>query len=355
MENLPVGMIAALLGLVVGMVMGLAARFGGFGTLSAVRSAWELGDQRRVRLWGIVIGVAIVATFALDAFGVVRIAASPYHALPFRPIPAILGGIAFGYGMALAGNCGFEALVRTGAGDVRALIIAALIGISAMMTVSGPLSFLTTLAQSTPAAPIPTGIAHFLSGEVGLSPFFFAVIAAAFFIAMGLSYLPLRHSPQRLAWGVAVGLAVALSFAGMTWVHENTAGRATVDGPSFAVPMGQALLALMLPAEEGLSFAVGLAGGVFGGAFLGALFRGFHRAAFVEEQVALGRITLGAALMGIGGAVATGDIIGQGLSAMATLAWSGPVTALSILGGCWLGRGWLIAPQPDAPYFSSRA
>lgn len=352
MQNLPVGVIATAIGLIVGVVLGLAARFGGFGTLSAIRSAWELGDQRRVRLWGIVIGVAIVATFALDAFGLIRMSATPYHAMPLRPIPAILGGLAFGYGMALAGNCGFEALVRTGAGDVRALIIAAVIGISAMMTVSGPLSFLTELARNSYAAEVPVGIAHFLSGEVGLSPFFFAVVIAALFIAMGLAYIPLRRSPQRMIWGVAVGLAVAFALAGMTWVHENTAGRVPVDGPSFAVPMGQALLSLMLPAEEGLSFAAGLAGGVLLGAFLGALFRGFHRTTYVEERVALGRVTFGAALMGIGGAVAQGDMIGEGLSAMATLAWSAPLTIGAILTGCWLGRSKAALSRSEMPFAS---
>ncbi|MFM2356942.1 MAG: hypothetical protein RLZZ528_2678 [Pseudomonadota bacterium] len=350
MEVLPVGGIAALVGLVVGLIMGFAARFGGFGTLSALRSAWELGDQRRVRLWGIIIGVAIVATFALDAFGYVRIAETAYHAGPLRPIPAILGGFAFGVGMALAGNCGFEALVRTGAGDVRALIIAAVIGITAMMTVSGPLSFLTDLARSSYAVETPVGIAHFLSGEVGLSPFFFAVILASLFIAMGLAYIPLRRSPQRLAWGAAVGLSVAFAFAGLTWIDASPAGPAQVDGPSFAVPMGQALLALMLPAEQGQSFAAGLVAGVLLAAFLGAIFRGFHRAAHTETHITLGRVTLGAALMGIGGAVAAGDIIGQGIGAMATLAWSGPVTLIAIFAGCWLCRGRLVAPQSSALY-----
>lgn len=348
MQNLPLGAIAALMGLAVGIVMGLAARFGGFGTLSAIRSVWEFGDQRRVRLWGIVVGVAIIATYALDSFGLVRLAATPYHANLWSPFGAVLGGVAFGYGMALAGNCGFEALVRAGAGDLKALIISTLIGITAMAVGAGPLAPLFHAVFPQVPTDLPEGIASAIGNEIGLSPFFFAVVIAGFCIAAGLNHAPLRQSPSRLAWGVAVGLAVAASLAGTTWLYEQSLGRLAVDGPSFAAPLGQALLALMLPPDVGLTFGAGLVAGVLVGAVLGAVVRGFHRDHPDEAPVALGRITGGAALMGIGGAVAGGDVIGQGLTATATLAWSGPVTLLAILGGCWLGRKWLVEPTPDA-------
>jgi hypothetical protein len=345
MDALPVGMIAALMGLAAGAVLGLAARFGGFGTLSALRAHWEIGDQRRVRLWGIVLGVAIVCTFALDAFGNARIAATPYHAQPWYPVATVLGGLMFGYGMALAGSCGFEALVRAGAGDLRALVVAAILGITAMMLTEGPLGPLRSLAVSLTPSVSLTGIAQWLSAQIGLSPFFFAVILAACLIASGLSYEPLRRSPERLLWGVAVGVAVAACFAGTTWVHENTAGRVPVDGPSFAAPLGQAILALMRPPEEGLSFAAGLVGGVFLGALLGAVFRGFFRASDLDEPLSLGRLVAGGALMGAGGALAAGDMIGQGLSAIAVLAWSGPVMLVAVLAGILAGRRWLLAPH----------
>lgn len=350
MQNLPLGAIAALMGLAAGVIMGLAARFGGFGTLSAIRSAWEFGDQRRLRLWGIVLGVAIMATYALDSFDLIRLTATPYHANMWNPIGAIIGGLAIGYGMALAGNCGFEALVRAGAGDVKALIISTIIGITALSVTTGPLAPLFHLAIPQVPAEMPEGIATALGNGIGLSPFFFAVIIAAFCIAAGLNHAPLRHAPGRVIWGVLVGLAIAMSFVGTTWVYEHALGKTAVEGPSFAAPLGQALLALMLPASDGLNFSAGLVAGVLLGAFLGAIVRGFHRDHPDEAPVALGRITGGAALMGVGGALAGGDVIGQGLTATATLAWSGPVTMLAILAGCWLGRKWLLEPTPDADY-----
>ncbi|MFN0116616.1 MAG: YeeE/YedE family protein [Paracoccaceae bacterium] len=349
LEAMPVGAIAAVIGVIAGLVLGLAARFGGFGTLSALRAAAELGDQRRVRLWGIVIGVAIVASFALDTLGYARIAATPYHAQGWYPVAVVLGGLTFGYGMALAGSCGFEALVRAGAGDLRALVIVAVLGIAALAVTSGPLAGLKAMAVAATPLVAPTGIAQWLSGQIGLSPFFFAVILAACLIASGLSYLPLRRSPARLLWGVAVGLTIAGCFAATTWLNASTIGRMPVDGPSFATALGQGLLALMTPPEGSLSFAAGLTGGVLLGAFLGALFRGFFRASELDEPLSLGRIVSGAALMGFGGALAGGDLVGQGMTGMAVLAWTAPVAMVSILAGCALGHRWVATAAPAAP------
>lgn len=349
MDAMPVGVIAGMIGTAAGLVLGLAARFGGFGTMSALRAAVELGDQRRVRLWGVVIGVAIAVTFALDALGYVRIAATPYHAQGWYPAAVVLGGLMFGYGMALAGSCGFEALVRAGAGDLRALVIAAVLGITAMAATAGPLARLKALAVEATPMVAPTGITQFLSEQVGLSPTFFAFIIAALLIAAALSYVPLRRAPGRLLWGVAVGVAVAVCFAGTTWVHVSTVGRVPVDGPSFAVALGQGLLALMTAPEEGLTFSAGLAAGAFLGALLGAVFRGFFRASELDEPLSLGRIVSGAALMGLGAALAGGDVIGQGITAMTVLAWTAPVALVSILAGCWLGARWIHVTDPDTP------
>lgn len=114
MEELPYGLLAALIGLVGGIVLGLAARLGEFCTLGALKSAIYGQDQKRLRLWGIVLGVAILGTQFGALGGWVDLSASFYHALAWSPMASIFGGLIFGYGMALAGNCGFGALVRFG-------------------------------------------------------------------------------------------------------------------------------------------------------------------------------------------------------------------------------------------------
>jgi len=342
MESLPLGMMAGLIGVVTGCVLGLAARFGGFGTLSALRAAVEMGDQRRVRLWGIVCGTAIIATFMLDSIGFVRIAATPWHSIAWVPVASVAGGIFFGYGMALAGSCGFEALVRAGAGDLRALVIVAIIGISASALQTGPLSDLRALLVPETPAGVPQGAAHWMATGFPMSPFFFATMIGAVLIASALAYAPLRQSPGRILWGASVGLAVAFCLAGTTWLNGRTGGVVPVDGPGFSLPLGKAMLYLMAPADYGAMLSAGLVAGVLAGAFAGAVFRGFFRAHHAEANPSLGRMASGAVMMGIGAGLALGDPIGQGISGMATLAWSAPVMILSCLAGCFLGRRWLL-------------
>ncbi len=348
LDMAPIGLIAALVGIVSGAVLGLAARLGGFGTLSAVRAARDMGDQRRVRAWGVVIGVAIVATFMLDSFGLVRSTATPAQAMLWTPWASVAGGLMFGYGMAMAGSCGFEALVRVAAGDLRALVIVAVTGISALAVTAGPFAGLRALAISPAEATAPQGVAHFLSAQVGLSPFFFAVVIAAIAVAMALACMPLRRSPGRLLWAVAAGLAVAFCLAGTTWVHEHTIAAVPVEGPDFAAPLGQAVQFLIGPSDASTMLGAGLVGGVLLGGLIGAVLRGFFRDNHAEANPTLGRMATGALMMGFGAGIAGGDLIGQGISAMATLAWSAPVAAVSMMTGMFLGRRWLVPGEDEA-------
>ena len=52
----------ALIGLIGGIVLGLAARIGRFCTLGAIEDYLYADDDRRLRMWAIAIGVAIICT-----------------------------------------------------------------------------------------------------------------------------------------------------------------------------------------------------------------------------------------------------------------------------------------------------
>ncbi len=348
MQDLPFGVWAALAGLLAGLVLGLAARLGDFCTLGALESALYGEDQKRLRLWGVVLGVGIFGTFLGDAVGLIDISATFYHQIAWNPLASIFGGLLFGYGMAMAGNCGFGALVRFGGGDLRSLVVVVVMGIFAFVALSGPLAPLRTLLFPQQDATGPQGIAADVSAVLGVSPLLVAGVLAAALLVWALSYAPLRARPRQLAWGVAAGVAVVWSFAATSWLANESFGEVQVEGLSFTAPLGRTLIWLMTSTAGGVSFSVGTVCGVLIGALAGSVWRGLFRWEACEDPRELGRQVSGAAMMGVGGVIALGCSVGQGVSAFATLAWSGPVTLVAIALGAAVGLRQLIGGyQPD--------
>lgn len=349
MEAIAPGAMAALVGLSGGVVLGLAARLGDFCTLGALETAVYGGDQRRLRMWGIAIGAAILAAFALDSAGAINLTDLPYHQISWNPIASILGGLVFGYGMALAGNCGFGALARFGGGDVRSLVVVVVIGIVGFMAMNGPLAALrVAVFPELPAEAPHQGYAHLAAGVFNLPAFVPAALVGSGLIAWALAYEPLRTSPRHVFWAAAAGLVIASAFWGTTIVADVTLGAVPVEGHTFTAPLGRSLLWLMTSSAGGISFSVGSVAGVLIGAFAGSLARGRFRWEACEDPRELGRQVAGAAMMGVGGVVALGCSVGQGLSAFASLAYSAPVTLAAIAAGGLLGLRHMIQGfQPE--------
>lgn len=342
MDAMPYGLLAALIGLAGGTVLGLAGRLGNFCTVSAVEMAVYGKDARKLRLWGMVLAVAVLATQFGALAGYIHLEMTFYHELVWNPVASVVGGLMFGYGMAMSGNCGFGALTRMGGGDIRALVIVVVIAIAAYVTLSGPLAPLRMALFPQEDASGPQGILHDLQTYAGLPPALVISVIACGLGFWGLSYGPLRREPHMLFWGVAAGLAVAGCLAGTSWLADSSLGAIDVEGPSFTAPVGRALLFLMTSTAGGISFSVGIVVGVILGGFIGALVRGLFRWEACEDPRELGRAIVGAILMGVGGVVAMGCSVGQGVTAFATLSWSGPVTLAAIAAGCVLGLRHLI-------------
>jgi uncharacterized protein len=340
-DIMPFGAWAAVVGLVGGLVLGLAARLGDFCTLGALESAIWGRDQTRLRLWGIVLGVAILGTQFGALAGWIDLPASIYHSIAWNPLASIFGGLVFGYGMALAGNCGFGALVRFGGGDLRALVVVVVMAIVGFVALSGPLAPLRVALFPQPDALGPQGILHDL-GLSGMAAGAAVVVLAALAIGWALAHAPLRARPGMIGWGVAAGLAVVWCFAGTSWLSAETLGAVQVESLSFTAPVGRTLIFLMTSTAGGITFSVGAVVGVMAGALIGSISRGLFRWEACEDPRELGRQVGGAALMGIGGVVAMGCSLGQGVTAFATLAWSGPVTLAAIGLGAWFGLRQLI-------------
>lgn len=333
---------SAALGLAVGLVLGLAARWGRFCTLGALEDALYGGADLRLRMWAVAIGVAVTGSGAAMAAGLIDPAQTLYLGQVWHPSASILGGLAFGYGMALAGNCGYGALARLGGGDLRSLVIVMVMGLTAYAVLSGP--FAAARVALWPPAPAaqPPGLAHDLARR-GAVPFWVLTTGIGIGAVM-LALWPARMRAARGAvlWGGAVGLAVVAAWVGTGWIARAGFDATPVVAPTFASPLGETMIWVMTASGQPLSFNVGCVSGVVLGALAGSWRRGHFRWEACDDPRELGRQIAGAALMGAGGVVAAGCSIGQGLSALSLLAWSAPVTLAAIALGAAVGLRQMI-------------
>ncbi|MEO1138052.1 MAG: YeeE/YedE family protein [Pseudomonadota bacterium] len=333
----------ALIGAVGGVVLGLAARLGRFCTLGAIEDYLYQNSDIRLRMWGVAIGVAGCASFLLAAVGALDLSQTVYHQLPFSPLAAILGGLLFGYGMSLAGNCGFGALARFGGGDMRSFVIVLVMGVAAYVMLSGPLAgsrlaFVTHTTVSSDTRDYAT----LLSSITGLPMIASGLVLCGALLALSLASRQILSSRRSMFWATMVGLAIASGWAGSYWVAQHGFSAASIVSHTFTAPLGETMLFLMTSSAGGLSFSVGSVLGVLIGAFCGSLIKGHFRWEACEDPRELKRQILGAICMGFGAVLALGCTIGQGISAFSVLALSAPLTLTAIFVGAAFGLRQLI-------------
>ena len=252
------GNVAALAGLFGGILLGLAARLGRFCTLGAIEDYVYGGSDLRLRMWVLAIGTAIFGSFALTAFGAVTPEASFYLSLGWSPVATIVGGLVFGYGMAMAGNCGYGAVARLGGGDLRSFVIVVVMGIAAYATISGPAAHLRVLIfPPQTLADAPQGIAHWLGNLSGAPIWLIGCVIGVAFVAAALSSRAMRRDKAAVFWSVVVGAAVISAWAATTWIANNGFDGTPVVSHTFAAPIGETIFYIMTSSGQTLSFAIG--------------------------------------------------------------------------------------------------
>jgi len=343
LELVPESGAVALVGLVGGILLGLAARIGRFCTLGAIEDFYYGGSTVRLRMWGVALGLAIIGSFCLMQFDLLDPSQTLYLSQAWVPAASIFGGLLFGYGMALSGNCGYGALARLGGGDLRAFVIVLVMGLTAYGTLNGPMAGLRVKLFTAPHPPASSpDIPTLASNVVGLPPLVTGLAVGVLILSFALASRDFLRKPASVFWGVIVGLAIVSGWAGTQWVADHGFEATPVLSHSFSAPLGETLLYLMTSSGNQVSFGVGSVLGVLVGAFAGSLYKGHFRWEACEDHRELRRQILGAALMGVGAVVAVGCSVGQGLSAFSVLAFSGPVTFLAILAGASIGLRQLI-------------
>lgn len=321
-----------------GVVFGVVAQRSHFCTMGCLSDAFLFGSLRRLRVWALALAVALLGSQALDLAGFVDLGASLYRAPTLPWLGILAGGVLFGFGMVLAGGCIGRNLVRLGTGSLKALVTLLVLAVTAHATLAGVLAPLPSALHAVGTVDLAgdIGLHHLIARALGLPPgplgFVLTVVAVVAIVVFVLRDPVLRRSPTDLATGVALG---ALIPAG--WLL--TAGAGQPQSLTFVVPAADGLSALMDGGS--MSFGPALVVGVVLGAALAAAGRGQLRLETFVGRDDMVRHLVGAALMGLGGVLALGCTVGQGLTGVATLSLGSAGALAAIVGGGWWGLRYL--------------
>jgi uncharacterized protein len=333
--------IAVLSGLVIGLLYGSIGLLSGFCMMSSLRGWWAEGDGRLARTFALAMGVAIAASQLLAARGSVDLGRSIYLQPSFSAPVMFFGGLMFGYGMVLSNGCGSRALVLLGKGNLRSFVVIIVLGIFAEMTLKGLIAPARIAAVqvtqfTAKIISLPALLSSFGLNEVYGRMFATSLVSSALII-FAFSHAPFRRSIGQMAAGIAVGLLIAAGWYATGHLGADDFNPVPVTSLTFIAPIADSLQYVMLSTGSTLNFGIATVGGVFAGSLVTALLTGrFELEGYRTPQHML-RSAGGGALMGIGGVMAFGCSIGQGLTGISTLALASFIAVAGILAGTALG------------------
>ncbi|MCA0406451.1 MAG: YeeE/YedE family protein [Proteobacteria bacterium] len=335
-------------GLIIGLLVGYFARRANLCTLGAIESALVGHDWRRMKVFGLSLALALALTQGLVLAGLFEPIATSYVPSRVAFLSIFAGSVMFGLGMALVGTCAFGSLLRLGGGDLRSLITIIVYAVAATMTLRGALaSFriegLEAIALTMPGER-PSALPDLARQATGIS--WRAVLTVAFVVALGLPAVldrSLRLKRRLLRAGIVLGLGIAGGWALTGVLADPFESLMRVQSLTFVAPVARGLNALVFGTREWIDFGVMSVVGVTLGAFIAARQGDELRWEAFDDHVEMRRHLFGAVLMGVGGVLAGGCTIGQGLTAGSLLALSWPVAVVGIMLGARVGLAVLIA------------
>jgi uncharacterized protein len=338
-------LILALGGLAVGFLFGavvFATNFCAMGSLSDIHN---FGDWRRFRAWILAGATALIGAQLLQAAGVVALDKSMYLASAnLNWAGHILGGLLFGLGMVFTGGCPSRNLARAGAGDLRSLVTLLVLGLFAYMAIRGIFApARAALEQATSVTSLPSqSLGDLLATSARLTSVTGALLVAGLLAAVALVYCfgnkGFRASPVHVFSGLAIGLIVIAGWALTGLAYDDMATKPVAPiSLTYVRPAGDALQWLVLfTADPMPGFGTASVFGALLGACVAALAMGRFRIATFSDTGDTLRNLGGAALMGLGGVMALGCTIGQGITGISTLALGSFLTFAAIVaGGFW--------------------
>ena len=343
MDWSPVHKVAAL-AFIIGIVFGAVANKTNFCTMGAVSDWVNMGDKNRLRAWLLAIGIAIVLSQGMQAYGLFDLGQSIYLTTNFSWLGYLFGGVLFGIGMTLASGCGQRTLVRLGGGNLKSLVVMLVLGLSAYTTMRGLLALVrVNVIEVTNINLGKTGVADqgidtLIAAAAGLEntaavSWVVTALSGGGLIVYAISNASFRSRFDDILAGIVVGLIIPAGWYVTGVIGFDDFEPVRFESYTFVAPIGESLQYLMTYTGSTINFGIAaVAGVILGSFFYAVLTRKFHVETFIVRDDMVRHI-LGGILMGFGGVLALGCTVGQGITGMSTLALGSLMALAAIIFG----------------------
>jgi len=344
---------------ILGFILGFVVTKTNFCTMGAVSDWVNIGDLSRFKSWMLAAAIAILGVAILNflSFFDINDSRIPYRNSLLAWPRYIIGGLMFGVGMTYASGCGNKVLIRVGGGNLKSLVVLIVAGIMAyvmtrtdfygiifhswMNPISLDLAQIGILDQS-----LPTIISSIFSINNSANfNLILGIIVSSIMIFVIFKSGKFIQNFDNVFSGITVGLVIVMAWlltggvTGQEWIEAND----FLDDPlpsvgmqsfTFINPMGETLIFAGNAADSYyLTFGVTALLSVITGSFVyTVLSNNFRIEWFLSKQDFIRHI-IGAVLIGVGGVLAMGCTIGQGVTGISTLAIGSFITLIFIILG----------------------
>ena len=324
-------------GLAVGAIFGLIVQHHRLCLVAATGNLLLINDKRQVLAFMAALIVAITGTQLLEFTETVAIADSAYRNSQLDWFGASLGGLIFGIGGVMAGGCATRTLIRSAEGSLHAII--ALLFFM-LLAASAQFGFLENIRLG-----LTSSTAIDLSGDASIATILGLPqwVPAVVIISVLIIYIVKNWNPaakSMVIGGMVIGGLVVCSWyiTGVLAQDEfdpTKPSAVTVSGP--LARFGYILISSKIPA---LSFAISFVIGLAITVLIFSLATGRFKLEAPKKDT-FKFAMLGGSLMGIGGIMAYGCNVGQGLSGISTLSFESMLAFSGMFIGTALSVKWM--------------
>jgi len=350
---------------ILSIIFGAIANKANFCTMGAVSDWVNIGNLNRLRSWLLSIAIAVIGVGILEFNGTIDMSLTnsndtsnpPYRVAEFVWLRHLVGGLMFGIGMTLSSGCGNKTLVRLGEGNLKSLVVLVVMALAASAMLFSSFDYWVFLQWMSPVSIDFTelginsqDVGSVLSGLAGVEPepinlFISALLLGGVMLVWILRCRDFRSDRELVLAGIVIGTLVIIAWyitAGSTGIElleelefmDDRPYAAGAQSLSFIAPTAhtaQYLYQGFSPVY--LSIGVVTVLGVIVGSFLYTVIFRTVRLEWFISWTDFSMHAIGAILMGMGGVLAMGCTIGQGISGVSTMALGSLLTIISIIGG----------------------